>query len=81
MKSTVDEYKKKFLGISHVAKIITKLIDNWLGRSTVDLVSELDKVEQSQNLEKEKNKARALIWCKDSGIKKRDKVVLVKKIM
>lgn len=43
-------------------KLISKLIDNWLGRSTVDLVSELEQVEQSQNLGKEKNKARALIW-------------------
>lgn len=43
-------------------ELIAKLIDNWLGRSTVDLVSELETVEQNQNLGKEKNKFRALIW-------------------
>lgn len=42
--------------------LIAKLIDNWLGRSAVDLVSELEQVEQNQNLGKEKNKVRALIW-------------------
>lgn len=43
-------------------ELIAKLIDSWLGRSSVDLVYELEQVEQSQNLGKEKNKLRALIW-------------------
>ena len=43
-------------------ELIAKLINNWLGRSAVDLVSELETVEQNQNLGKEKNKVRALIW-------------------
>jgi hypothetical protein len=43
-------------------KLISKLIDNWLGRSAIDLISELEIVEQNQNLGKDKNKARALIW-------------------
>jgi vacuolar-type H+-ATPase subunit I/STV1 len=43
-------------------KLISKLIDNWLDRSAIDLISELEIVEQNQNLGKEKNKARALIW-------------------
>ena len=43
-------------------KLIAKLIDNWLGRSNVDLVSELEIVEQNQELGKNKNKLRALVW-------------------
>ena len=43
-------------------ELIAKLIDNWLGRSDVDFVSELDIVEQNQELGKNKNKLRALIW-------------------
>lgn len=43
-------------------ELIAKLIDNWLGRSAVDLISELETVEQNQTLGKEKNKLRALIW-------------------
>ena len=43
-------------------ELIAKLIDNWLGRSKVDLVSELEIVEKNQELGKNKNKIRALIW-------------------
>ncbi|MGV2830435.1 hypothetical protein [Myxosarcina sp. GI1(2024)] len=55
-------YYSPILDKVNTPELIAKLIDNWLGRSTVDLVSELETVEQNQNLGKEKNKLRALIW-------------------
>lgn len=55
-------YYSPILDKVNTPELIAKLINNWLGRSTVDLVSELQIVEQNKELGKNKNKIRSLIW-------------------